>query len=125
QVVSTAARRVERPVRMVYALGVAADLLADHPAGVGVAVRAAHAPDGARVDPLDLESAGAGAVVGADRGHDLHGESIAQVPPLLHSPPWPTSDPRPRTSWRWSGWRRRNGGPGPRGSPPPGGTKDS
>ncbi len=55
---------------MVDALGVARDLLADHPGGVVVAHRAAHPADALGVEPLDVQRAGAGAGVRADRRHD-------------------------------------------------------
>src|SRR6185295_13229415 len=57
----------------------AADLLADHPARVGVAVRAAHAADGVEIEALDLPRAGAGAIVGAHGGNGLD-------PDLGHGP---------------------------------------
>ena len=65
-----AAQRFHQPVGMVDALGVAGDLLADHARGVVVAHRAAHPADLLAVQPLDVERAGAGAVVRADRGND-------------------------------------------------------
>ena len=64
------AQRLHQPVGMVDALGVARDLLADHPGGVVVAHRAAHPADAPGIQPLDIQRAGAGAVVRADRGHD-------------------------------------------------------
>src|SRR5258706_10623422 len=58
---------------MVDALRVAADLLADHTPRVGVAVRAAHPADGVEIEALDLQRAGARAVVRAHRREDLDG----------------------------------------------------
>src|SRR4030095_9732652 len=82
-----AAQRVGQAVLRVHALGVAADLLANPPAGVGVAVGAAHAADGARVDALDLQRAGAGAVVRAHRRNYLHGLEDTPGCVLLHCRP--------------------------------------
>ena len=65
-----ALQRMPQAVGVMHALGVAGDLLADHAVRVSVAHRAAHAADGVRVPDLHLERAGAGAVVGADRGAD-------------------------------------------------------
>ncbi len=52
------------------ALGVAGDLLADDARGVVVAHRATHPANALGVEALDVERAGAGAVVRADRGDD-------------------------------------------------------
>src|SRR6185437_5116968 len=68
---SDPAQRLHQPVGMMDALGVARDLLADHARGVVVALRAAHPADPRRAEALDLQRAGAGAVVRADRGHGL------------------------------------------------------
>ena len=65
-----AQQRMGQPVRVVHALGVARHLLADHAGGVGVALRAAHAADGAGVQDLHVQRAGAGAVVRTDRRGD-------------------------------------------------------
>src|SRR5512138_3828029 len=46
------AQRLHQPVGMVNTLGVAGDFLADHAGGVVVALRAAHAPDPRRAEPL-------------------------------------------------------------------------
>ncbi len=62
-----AAHGVEDAVGVVHPLGVAGDLVADHPGGVGV-IRAAHCANGPLVQHLDVEGAGAGAVVRADGG---------------------------------------------------------
>src|SRR5262249_56300247 len=66
---------------------------------VRVPARAPHAPDRALVQPLDLERAGARAVVRAHRGHHVeagpggrHGPRIPDLPPL---PPRPVSRARP------------------------------
>ena len=66
-----APQRMEEPVGMVDALGVAADLLADHAGRVGVARGAADPTDRPRVLALHLERARAGAVVRTDGRHDL------------------------------------------------------
>src|SRR4030095_11584347 len=65
------AERVEQPIRMVDALGVAPHLLADDAVRVGVPVRPPDVPDGALVDLLYLEGASASAIVRADGGDDL------------------------------------------------------
>jgi hypothetical protein len=57
--------------RMVLALGIARDLGADHSRRIAVVARPTHAADGMPVDPLDLERAGAGAVVRTDGGGDI------------------------------------------------------
>ena len=63
-----ALHRELQAVRVMDPLGIARDLLADHAIGVGVAHRAAHAADRARILDLDLQRTGAGAIVRADRG---------------------------------------------------------
>ena len=57
--------RVEQPVRMVDALGVARDLGADHAGGIVVVACAPDAADAAGVEAFDLERAGRGAIVRA------------------------------------------------------------
>ena len=66
-----AAERVEEPVGVMDALGVAPHLLADDAGRVGVARGAPHPADRAGVEALDLERARARAVVRADGGHHL------------------------------------------------------
>ncbi len=61
---------LREPAGVVHTLGVARDLFADHAAGVGMALRTTHTPDGARVDQFDLQRAGAGAIVRTDRGSE-------------------------------------------------------
>ena len=69
---------VEQTVWMVDALGIAAHLLADHAQRVGIVLRTTDPSDGALVEHLDLEGAGGGAVMRADRdagldvGQDVH-----------------------------------------------------
>src|SRR5580704_16191918 len=55
---------------MMDALGVAGDFLADDAGGIVVAHRAAHPADALAVQPFDVERAGAGAVMRANRGND-------------------------------------------------------
>src|SRR5262249_48853571 len=102
-----AAERMEQPIRVVHPLRVAPDLLADHAAGVRVAMGAPDAADRAGVDALHLEGAGAGAVVRAHRGHDFHDLEDTPGFPSATLPPWPRSARRPRTKSRWSGFARR------------------
>ncbi len=64
------AQRLHQPIRMMDALGVARHLLADHARGVVVALRAADPTDAPGIQPLDIEGAGAGAIVRADGRHD-------------------------------------------------------
>ena len=65
------AQRMHQPVGMMHALGIARDLGADDAGRVVVVRGAAHAADGVRVEQLDLERAGRGAVVRAGGGaHD-------------------------------------------------------
>ena len=66
-----AAQRARQPGRMVHALGIAGNLGADHARRVGVALRAVHPADGARVQPFDVQRAGARAVVRTGRRNDL------------------------------------------------------
>src|SRR5262249_876293 len=83
---SLAAQRMEQPVGMMDALGVARDLGADHAERVVILLRAANAADRALVDRLDLWRAGRGAIVrtggiadprrrGKTRLHAVHAES--------------------------------------------------
>ena len=73
---------MQQPVRMVDALGIAPDLLADHAQRVGILLGTPHPADGAFVEDLHLERAGGGAVMRADRdagldvGQDVHGKSL-------------------------------------------------
>src|SRR6185295_13416543 len=46
------------------------DFLADHAGRIRVALRAAHATDGARIDKLYIQGTGAGAVVGTNGGSE-------------------------------------------------------
>jgi hypothetical protein len=62
--------RLRQAIGMVYALGVARDLGADHARRVGIVGSAAHAADGALVENLDLERARRGAVMRTGRGAD-------------------------------------------------------
>ena len=59
---------VLQSIGMVLTLRIAGHFFADHAGGVGIALRAAHFADAAVIEDLDLQSAGAGAVVRADRG---------------------------------------------------------
>ena len=61
---------------------VAGDLGADHAGGEGVALRAAHLAEPAVGQPLDLERADRGAVVGADGGVEAHRPDSGHVMPL-------------------------------------------
>ena len=62
---------------MMLALGVARDLGADDAGGVGLSPRPTHPADAAPVDALDLERAGARAVVRADTGDDVERQGLA------------------------------------------------
>ena len=55
---------------MMLTLRIAGHFFANHAGGVGIALRAAHFADATVVQNLDLQGAGTGAVVGADRGQD-------------------------------------------------------
>src|SRR6266851_7331758 len=66
--VADAAQRPAQALGMVLALGVAPDLGADHAGGVAVRRGTADAADRMRVDALDLERAGARAIMRADGG---------------------------------------------------------
>ena len=59
------AQRMQEPLGVVLALGVARDLGADHPGGVVVVLGPAHASDGALVEKFHLERAGRRAIVRA------------------------------------------------------------
>ena len=65
-----AAQRPGQARRMVDPLGIARDLGADHAGGIVVALRAVDPADGVRIEPLDIERAGARTVVRAGRGDD-------------------------------------------------------
>jgi hypothetical protein len=67
-----AAQGEAQPLGMVVALVVAGDLGADHAGGEGVALRAPDLAEPAVAQPLHLECADRGAVVGADRGMKTH-----------------------------------------------------
>src|SRR5262249_26223690 len=90
-----AAERIQEAVGMVHALGVAPDLLADHAPRVRIPVRAAHAPYPALVQSLDLERAGARAVV---RTHG--GDDVEVRPGRRHGPRIPDPSPPPPSSAR-------------------------
>ena len=66
-----AAQRMGQPIGMMHSLGIARHLGAHHAVGVVVVACAAHPADGARVQPLDFERAGARAIMRADRGDDF------------------------------------------------------
>jgi hypothetical protein len=63
-----------QPLGMVDALGIARHLLADDAGRVGIVLGAAHAPDGVRIDDLDVERAGRRAVVRAHGARDALGD---------------------------------------------------
>ena len=60
-----AQQRFGQPIRVVDALGIARDLRADHAVGVALALEPAHAPDARIGQNLDLERAGARAIMRA------------------------------------------------------------
>ena len=62
---------MEQPIRMVDALGIAPDLLADDAQRIGIIFCAAHPPDRVGIEELDIEGAGRGTVMRADRSADL------------------------------------------------------
>ena len=62
---------MKQPVRMMDALGIAANLLADDAQRIGVVLRAPHPADGALIEDFDFQSAGRGAVMRADRDAGL------------------------------------------------------
>ncbi len=74
--VADPAQRLRQAQGMVLALGVAGDLGADDAGGVGLRARAAHPPDPLCVDALDLERAGARAIVRAHAGDNVEGQRI-------------------------------------------------
>ena len=69
--VGGAAQRVTEPVGVVRAFGVARDLGADDAGGVAVFACAPDAPYRARIQALDLERAGARAIVRTGREGDV------------------------------------------------------
>jgi len=74
---------IAEPVRMVLALGIAGDLGADDAGRIGVVPRAPHLADAIAIEPLDLQRAGAGAIVGTGGMDDIqgHGRSVANGRP--------------------------------------------
>ena len=76
---------MKQPVGMMDALGIARDLLANDAQRVAVVLGAAHAPDRVGIEQFDLERAGRGAVMRADRSADLdiradvHEASLSQM----------------------------------------------
>ena len=106
---------------MVHALGVARDFFADYAVGIGVAARAAHATDSVSINDFHIERAGAGAVMGADGGHNaqrgIHLQSCRQNPSGYSStspPPcapanvvailWISRNSKNLTNWWGSFW---------------------
>ena len=69
--VADPAQRHREAFGMMLALGIARDLGADHAVGVALRPGAADAADAAAIDPLDLERAGARAIVRADAVRDV------------------------------------------------------
>jgi hypothetical protein len=78
-------QRLQQPVGMMDALGVARDLGADHAGRVVVVLGAAHPADAAAVDHLDVERAGRGAVVrtGGRCDRDVGADELIHGPPTL------------------------------------------
>ena len=74
------AQRLREAFRMMLPLGVAGDLGADHTLGVGLRRSPSDPADAAPVEALDLERAGARAVMRAHAGHDVERQGSA--------PPW-------------------------------------
>jgi hypothetical protein len=72
-----AQQRMGQPVRVMDAIGVAGDLRADHPLGIGVGAGAAHGADALPVDHLHLERAGRWTVMRTDgrQGCGGHGDA--------------------------------------------------
>src|SRR5262249_27619526 len=68
-----AAHRPKQPAGMMYALGVARHLRADHAGGVAVVGGAANPADGALVEDFDLERAGRRTIVRTGRMADPDG----------------------------------------------------
>src|SRR6185312_7282648 len=69
--VADAAQRRAQALRMVLALGIARDLCADDACRVGMVPTAMDAADRALVPPLDLERAGARAIMRTDRMDEI------------------------------------------------------
>ncbi len=81
--VADPAQWLRQPVGVMLALGIARDLGADHTRRVGLAAGAVDPADAIAVDALDLERAGAGAVMRADAGQDVERQNRA--PSVSHS----------------------------------------
>ncbi len=77
-----AQQRMGQTVGVMNALGITADLGADHARRVTVVLRAAHGADAGAVQHLHRQSTGGGAIVRANRGPDLAGH--VHAPNLSH-----------------------------------------
>jgi hypothetical protein len=75
--VADPAQRHRKAIRMVLPLGIAPDLGADDTVGVALRLGTANATDTRSVDPLDLERAGARAIMRADAEHGIERQKRA------------------------------------------------
>ena len=81
------AQRMSEAIGVMLALGIAGDLGADHPGGIAVPGRAPDLADAGRRQALDLERAGARAVMRADGRDDVEGHALG-VPGVAKSSPY-------------------------------------
>src|SRR3546814_13932545 len=109
---------------MMNPLGVARDLGADNAVGIVVAARAAHLADARARQPLDLERAGARAVVragrvdkdgigGAIEGHRQKGPSFGATGSILQAQPADQKTARLRVFGATHTPKRSRAAPGP------------
>ena len=80
-----ALQRMEQPLGMVNALGIAPDFFADDAESIAVLLGAAHPANGAVIEQLHLQRAGRGAIMGAHRNAgldvkaDVHGCRLTEM----------------------------------------------
>jgi hypothetical protein len=87
-----------QPVGVVLALGVAGDLRADDPGGIAVVSGAAHLADAPGRQALDIERAGARAIVRADRMNDIQRHDEFLKSRAKSSPPRCPTATRPQAA---------------------------
>jgi hypothetical protein len=77
---AAAPQRMQQTLGMMDTLGVAGDLLADHAGGIGIVLGAADAADGVDIDDVDVQRAGRGAIMRADRAGCTDGDGLVHGP---------------------------------------------
>ncbi len=113
-----AAQRMQQPVGVMLALGIARHFRADHAGGVIVVLGAVHAADGALVDQLDFERAGRWAIVRTGGIADPLGRR--EPDGLIHRAPTIPDRARFRSPpAAWNAARRRPPAAPARRQPPP------